>query len=102
VNGTGTVVLAAEPTVQASNLVFSAVAANSMTLTWTNGNGASRIVLGKSGSAVDSNPVDGNSYTANSAFGSGTQIGTGNFVVFAGSGNSVTVTGLSAGTTYHF
>jgi len=102
VSGTGTLALASEPTIQASNLVFSAVTANSMTLTWTNGNGASRIVLAKSGSAVSSDPADGNSYTANSTFGSGSQIGTGNFVVFASSGNSVTVSNLAPGTTYHF
>jgi autotransporter-associated beta strand protein len=99
VSGTG---ISAEPTVQASNLIFSSVGANSMTLTWTNGNGANRIVLAKATSAVDSNPVDGTSYTANAAFGSGTQIGTGNFVIFSGSGNSVTVTGLAGNTTYNF
>ncbi|HET9426321.1 MAG TPA: hypothetical protein VFO55_13210, partial [Gemmatimonadaceae bacterium] len=34
-------------------------------------------------------------------FGSGTDLGTSEFVVYAGTGNSVTVTGLSAATTYH-
>jgi hypothetical protein len=96
-------VLSAEPTVQTSAVNFTNVTQNSMTVNWTNGNGAARIVLAKSGSAVNSDPVDGASYTASSTFGSGgTQIGTGNFVVFSGSGNSVTVTGLAGGTTYHF
>jgi autotransporter-associated beta strand protein len=94
--------ISSEPTTQASNIQFSSVGVTSMTVSWTNGNGTSRIVLAKSGSAVNSNPVDGTSYTASTTFGSGTQIGTGNFVVFAGTGNSVTVTGLSGGTTYHF
>ena len=53
------------------------------------------------GAPVDSNPVDSVSYTANAAFGSGTQIGTGNFVVKAGAG-PVTVTGLSSNTVYYF
>jgi len=99
VSGTG---IAAQPTTAATGLSFSSVGSSSMMLNWTSGNGADRLVLGKSGSAVDSNPSDGTGYTANSAFGSGTQVGTGNFVVYGGSGNSVTVTGLSSSTTYHF
>lgn len=99
---TGALSLAPEPTVQASNLVFSAVATNAMTLTWTNGDGASRIVLAKALSAVSSDPLDGNGYSANSIFGSGALIGSGNYVVYSGSGNSVTVTGLSSATTYYF
>ncbi len=99
VSGTG---LAVEPTIQASNLTFSSVGLNSMTLSWTNGNGANRIVVARSGSAVNSHTVDGSVYSPNSIFGNGSQIGTGNFVVYSGSGNSVTVTGLTANTTYHF
>jgi hypothetical protein len=102
VSGTGTAALASEPTIQASGVNFTSVGQNSLTVNWTNGNGTSRIVLAKQGVAVDSNPSDGSSYTANSAFGSGSQIGSGNFVVFSGSGNSVSVTGLAGGTTYHF
>jgi Peptidase family C25/Fibronectin type III domain len=102
VSGTGTAGLASEPTVQASTIVFSSVTTNSMTLTWTNGNGSNRIVLGKELTAVNSNPVDGTSYTANTTFGGGSQIGTNNFVVFNGITNTVAVTGLTPGTTYNF
>jgi endonuclease G len=69
---------------------------------WTNGNGVSRIVLAKAGSPVDATPTDQTAYTANAAFGSGSQIGTGNYVVFSGSGSSVNVTNLSPSTTYYF
>ena len=143
---------AQEPTVQATNVVFSNVSSTSLTVSWTNGNGSSRIVLAKQGAPVDAVPVDGTSYTANPAFGSGTQLGpvtsgattaksnwivtttktvarpskttnkaatkatpvssssssvtasaaSGNFVVFAGAGNSVNVTNLQPSTTYHF
>ncbi len=55
----------------------------------------------KAGSAVDSDPVDGNTYTANTAFGAGAQIGIGNFVIYANNGSSVNVTGLTVGITYH-
>ena len=94
-------VLSPEPTTAASTLSFTSVTATGFTINWTNGNGSNRLVLMKSGSAVDADPVDGTSYTANTAFGSGTQIGTGNYVVYNSTGSSVTVTGLTSSTTYH-
>jgi hypothetical protein len=54
----------------------------------------------KEGSTVDALPVDSVSYQANATFGSGTELGTGNFVVAAGRDSSVTITGLNAGSTY--
>ena len=93
---------AAEPTTQATSITFSAVTLTGMTISWTGGNGSNRIVLVKAGSSVDSNPVDGTVYTANSNFGTvGTQIGTGNYVVYNSTGNSVAITGLSGGTVYN-
>ena len=74
----------------------------SIDLSWTRGTGDNVIVLAHEGSAVDSDPVDGVSYTANATFGSGTQIGGGNYVVYDGSSKSVTVTGLTANTNYYF
>ncbi len=91
-----------EPTTQASSIGFSSVGTTTMTVSWTNGNGDRRIVLAKQGSAVDADPVDFTNYTANAAFGSGTQIGTGNRVIYDGTGTSVPVTALSAGNVYHF
>ncbi len=88
------------PTIQASDIVITDITSTTLTFNYTNGNGSSRIVLMKSVSAVNSDPVDGVEYTANSIFGSGSQIGTGNYVVKLGSG-PVTVTGLSADTVYH-
>ncbi|MBC7948196.1 MAG: T9SS type A sorting domain-containing protein, partial [Chitinophagaceae bacterium] len=58
--------------------------------------------LMKQAAAVDAAPVNNTTYTANSAFGAGTQVGTGNYVVFNATGNSVLVTGLTQNTTYHF
>ncbi|MFL6208782.1 MAG: DNA/RNA non-specific endonuclease [Pyrinomonadaceae bacterium] len=91
-----------EPTVPASNVNFTNVGATALTVNWTNGNGTARIVLAKAGAAVDAVPSDATTYTANAAFGNGSQIGAGNFVVFTGSGNNVTVTNLAPSTTYHF
>ena len=92
-----------EPSTQASGVNFTAVGTTGMTVNWTRGNGDGVIVLMKQGSAVNSDPADGTytGYTANPVFGSGTQIGTGNYVVYKGTGTSVAVTGLTAGTTYY-
>jgi hypothetical protein len=91
------------PTTNASNLQYENIGRTTMEISWTNGNGANRIVVLKAGSAVDAAPVNGTAYTANTVFGNGDQIGTGNYVVYNGNDNpgSVTVTGLTAGTTYH-
>ncbi|QOJ27398.1 MAG: lamin tail domain-containing protein [Ignavibacteriales bacterium] len=91
----------AEPSAQASNVTFSTISATGFTINWTSGNGTKRLVVVKSGSAVDTDPTDGVTYTANPAFGSGTQIGTGNYVVYNDNGSSVAVTGLTSGITYH-
>jgi hypothetical protein len=96
------ITFSAEPTSQPSGLSFTSVTATGMTINWSgNGDGNKRIVLVKSGSAVDADPLDGTTYTANTVFGSGTQIGTGNRVVYANNGSSVVVTGMLAATTYH-
>ena len=93
---------ASSPATQASSISFSSVVQTQMALSWTRGSGDKVLVVAHQGSAVDSNPVDGTTYTANAAFGSGTQIGTGNYVVYKDTGTSVTVTGLTANTSYHF
>ncbi len=92
---------AAEPTLQASNVTFASVSSTGFTVNFTSGNGANNIVVIKSGSAVNSDPIDGSSYTANTAFSSGSQLGTGNYVVYNGTGNTVTVNGLTKATTYY-
>lgn len=90
------------PTVNASNAGCSNINQTSMTVSWLNGNGKKRLVLAKAGNAVDSVPQIAKSYTANSNFGSGNVIGTGNYAVHAGSGNSVTVTNLSPDNVYQY
>ena len=94
---------AAEPNTQATSITVSGI--NEVTLTginWVNGDGASRLVVVKAGGAVDSFPVDGTAYTANANFGSGTQIGTGNYVVHAGSGPIASLSNLGRDRIYHF
>ena len=94
-------VLTAEPTVQSSNIVFSNVADNTLDVNWTNGNGASRIVVVHLTSVAGVLPIDGISYTANTNIFSASTTGSGNFVVYNGTGaGPVTVTNLTAGTNY--
>ncbi|MEQ8926598.1 MAG: lamin tail domain-containing protein [Fulvivirga sp.] len=91
------------PSSQASTLMFASVTNNSMDLSWTGGDGdAGAIVLAKEGSAVDEDPVSGTTYIANSVFSTGEEIGTGNFVVYIGDADAVSLTGLTQGTDYHF
>lgn len=95
--GGGTI---AEPTQAASNVAFSNVTSTSFTVSFTPGNGSSRLVVVKQGGSVDAQPVDGTTYTANPAFGQGSDLGNANFVVAAGNVSSVTVTNLTANTNY--
>ena len=97
----GTTLLATEPTTASSGIVYSAYSGTSLTIGWTSGNGSNHLVLVKAGSAITDSPADGVSYTSNTAFGSGSQIGSGNYVVYNGTGNSVTVTGLVKGIFYY-
>lgn len=90
-----------EPTIQATGVACTALQNGTIPITWTRGNGANCIVVVKAGSAVNANPVDGVTYTQNATFGSGSQIGTGNYVAYLGTGTSVTLTGLSVNTTYY-
>jgi RHS repeat-associated protein len=90
----------AEPTTKASNVVFSNVTANSLTITWTNGNGAKRIVLARESTVMSANyPVDGTAYSFNTAYTAAPALGS-NKVVYNGTGNTFTMTGLTTNKPY--
>ena len=93
--------LITEPTTQTTGLQFTAVNDGSETISLTAGNGTRRLLLMHAGASVTSNPVDNTTYIASSVFGSGTQVGTGNYVIYADTGSSLTVTGLTPGTRYY-
>lgn len=93
-------VACSDPTVPASTITFPSTDATTMQINWTNGNGTNRlVVIGTS--PISATPVDATPYTANTTFGAGDEIAPDEFVVFNGTGNTVTVTGLSANTTYY-
>lgn len=97
----GVAAFAGEPTVQASKISVSQIQCKSARIDWVNGDGSWRIVLIKEASAVDANPVDGTKYTSSATMGSGSEIGTGNFVCFSNITNSFTVSGLKQNTKYY-
>ncbi len=94
--------LSSQPTTNASAVTASLANCNNIQLNFTAGNGTRRIVIAKAGSTVNVLPVDGNYYTASNTFGAGTDLGSGNFVVYDGTGTSVTISGVTTGTNYYF
>ena len=64
------------PTTQATNITFSNIQANQFSSNWTDGNGSKRAVFIKQDSVGTATPINSTTYTANTAFGSGSQIGT--------------------------
>lgn len=89
------------PVTQASAVSFSGVAGSSFTVNWDAGSGTNSLVVIKPGTAVAGSPIAGNTYTANPVFGSGQTIAAAEYVVYNGTGNAVSVTGLTSGSTYH-
>jgi hypothetical protein len=82
------------PTTQATNVSFSSVGQTGFTVGWTNGNGAGRIA--KINTSNSFTATDGTAYTANTIW-----AGSGEQTIYNGTGTSVAVTGLDAGTTYY-
>jgi hypothetical protein len=89
------------PSTQAASIIFSSTSSTQTDISLTSGNGSNRVIFMLAGSTGNAVPVNATTYTANAAFGSGTQIGTsGWYCVYNGTGSSLTVTGLNPGTTY--
>jgi endonuclease I len=91
-----------EPTITSTDFSYTNNGINTANLKWKSGNGVRRLVICKAGSAVNSLPRDTVAYTANSVFGSGTNLGNNCFVVYNGTGSSCDVTGLNNTTNYYF
>ncbi|MFC2116533.1 T9SS type A sorting domain-containing protein [Bacteroidota bacterium] len=87
--------------IQASNINFSNLQDNQLTVDWLNGNSIRRVAFIKLGNTGIANPIDNTTYHPNNTFGLGTQIGsTGWYCVYNGTGTNVTVTGLTPGEDY--
>lgn len=90
-------------TTQATNITFSNIQTNQLSFNWTDGNGSTRAVFIKQDSTEKASPINNTTYTDNTVFGSGSQIGTtGWYCVFNGTTHAtgVTVTNLLPNTNY--
>ncbi len=95
VNLSGSVTACLAPTVQSVVSSFSTVGINGMTINLTPGNGNGRVVVINTNNSF-TNPSDALPSSNSVYSGSGEQ------VVYANTGNSVVVTGLSPSTTYYY
>jgi len=91
-----------KPSTQVSNIEFSNVKKQSIELSWDRGNGDNVIILARKSGDVDSEPVCGKTYTANTTFGEGDELGNGNFVVYNGKDTSAIIDGLDYLIKYYF
>ena len=94
--------LSSQPTTNTTTINATLANCNNIQINFTGGNGSRRIVVAHAGSTVNSLPVDGSYYTASGIFGQGSDLGSGNFVVYDGTGNSAVITGVTSGVTYYF
>jgi len=84
------------PATQASSITFGSTTSTSTSVNWTNGNGGGRVVYINSSNSFTA-PTNGTNPTAATAWAN-----TGQQCIFNGTGSGpVTVTGLSASTTYY-
>jgi hypothetical protein len=67
---------------------------------WTRGNGDGILITAKAGTTSTITPNDGSTYTANSTFGSGDNLGSGTYAIYNGTGTSMLLTGLTNNTNY--
>jgi PKD repeat protein len=90
------------PATQASNVTLSSITTTSMKIDWTQGSGVYEIVVVRPSSSTRVVPLDASmpAYGASSNYGSGSNLGNNNYVVYKGSGSSVTVTGLTPNINY--
>lgn len=84
------------PSTQASSLNASNITGTSMDISYVRGNGDNVLVVARTGASVNANPINSVNYPT------GTEIGSGNFVVYNGPAASFTHSGLTQNTTYYY
>lgn len=90
------------PTSAGQNPRLSVADGNKLTFAWDEGDGEKRMVVMRQGSAVNFTPASGSSYTPNTEFSKGPDLGGGQYVVYNSSSGAASVTNILPNTTYHF
>lgn len=93
---------AQQPIIPTLSLSASAGSCNEINLSFFPGDGNRRLIIANAGGPVSEFPVDGTGYNGGSIYGTGSNLGNGNFVVYNGGGTSTTISGLDGGTEYFF
>lgn len=93
-----------EPALEATGISTPTIGCASAEISWTLPGDATNVIVVVSTGAISDVPTDGTAYNASTTFGTGDElvVTDGQFVVYNGTGTSVSVTGLSPGTTYNF
>ncbi len=86
--------------VPAQGLNVAPSGSNYAILSWTPSPGSSGTLALMRAGPITRQPTDGVTYTGSSTFGAGQDLGDGNFVVYVGTGSTVTVSGLAPGAAY--
>lgn len=94
--------IATEPTLQTQTFISTTITCDEINLNFTPGDGSRRLIIARPNAAVNAFPVDAVGYTSGSLFGTGSNLGNNNYVVYSGTGSTATITGLAGGTDYHF
>jgi len=90
------------PTNLPSNGILVDKSKTSLSIGWDQGDGTRSLVVCRKGIETLGIPESGSSYTANTVFGLGSELISGEYVVYDGIGNSVVVSNLTVGTRYAF
>jgi hypothetical protein len=86
---------------EVSNIVLNDSTETTMNVSWTMPAGSNVLVVMRKSAVVSDLPDPGFTYTANAQFGQGDQLPDGSFVVYAGSGSGVEISGLDHTSKYH-
>jgi hypothetical protein len=93
------------PNVQASAVTWLPAPAGQIKFSFNRGSGDGVLILCREGYAVNKYPDAGTAYTAAATFGSGNQVGTGNYVVYNSvqpGRNTLSISNLTSGKVYYF
>ncbi|WP_162144120.1 LamG-like jellyroll fold domain-containing protein [Sporocytophaga myxococcoides] len=90
------------PTIQVSNFKISGILARSLRLSYKRGNGQGVLIVGREGAPVSKDPVDNQMYSGYKEYGSGTDLGDGNFVIYNGKDSVIDISYLKPERQYYF